>query len=1043
MKQTKIKYDNLVDRLKSGDSVSFGQIEEVFAKGFLSKFLGRVEENSKQEKFEKLYRENLSEDEFEDYPELPKEMFSEQYLETIRMVSGALGVRPSVENMSSFINQTLRQKDWKMLDKVLSLTEEGKLKSGTIEKVALETLIIERDDYSYKELKKHFGELNFTSELVGPVYNQNLSKRDLKTLERVKKETKIPIPEKVCQTSYETYLSEGDPKSITNLKRISGVTPKKTKEIRKTFKRLSKIGALSPEELYESVKLFDIDSDEKLIKDIQLGLLRNECPNTFIEFSKDVGSKLNKNELRKIYTEFDRKNNLQDIISVAEKTNIAPTSKILKKVYDNLLTGRYFEKILKFSEKTKTKPVFSKETLDNELEDSVKSTNLWAFNNIGEIMKSIDIAIPEDSIHKISLNYLNSSRENDTTTIDAIYKKHKLKPSSEVTSTKVSRLVRQLGEKILSEEKIIINENELEKSPLEPKKGENLKYYNKFKTKINRLVKNYSSSISQVKKENPECIVKDTREIQNTYQSGLELMLLQSLRNEKSFVKLGDLIKNVGVEIPKSVIGNALFKHIQHVIRSKESYSPEDISKVLSRINEKSVSLNLEEEKPNLTSALICSLTDRTSLSKRLKYLENMTGSLELSYDDKENIKKRAIENITSYDSLKISSMGNLREYDALIKLLDKKPVFNEVESKEIREKVLEDIKGNKLDNFDEIISRTGVKIKATPEEAGEIYEKYFKYSDSNKPSEIASRIGVSLPQERIEERYKELMKQFSEKKFSSWNSFISNLKELKQDTGVNLDRRYIGNFLDNIDSSDYGLLLGGFFQLFDFKYANDNLQQKYKDFIKSPDILKTLLDIHKIAPSQELANKIIEDSFNEDWLFWDYRLVEKLTHDYDVKTPKKIIQKIKVNGVNFPGTRKSKLIDKMHVINNTYNGAEHVSKADAQKVVSIIDDEFNYDHRGQNRKGTNVEDISYVYKIAGAQEQANKLATDLFYKPESIFAGYSYCAITGAKPNLPEEKLVEIREDLKDKQKYQFVFASDQKEHFYTMLNNWIGGKK
>ena len=871
MKQTKIKYDNLVDRLKSGDSVSFGQIEEFFAKGFLSKFLGRVEENSKQEKFEKLYKENLSEDEFEDYPELPKEMFSEQYLETIRMVSGALGVRPNVENMSSFINQALRKKDWKILDKVLSLTEEGKLKSGTIEKIALETLVIEKDDYSYKELKKHFGELNFTSELVEPVYNQNLSERNLKTLERVKKETKIPIPEKICQISYETYLSEGDPKSITNLKRISGITPKKTKKIRKNFKRLVEGGHLSPEEINESDELFDIYSDKKLIKDLQLGLLRNGMIDTFNGLYKNIELKLNKNELRKIYTEFDRKNNLQEIISVAEKTTIAPTGKILKKVYDSLLTGRYFEKILKFSEKTKTKPVFSKETLNHELEDSVKSTNLWAFNNIGEIMKSIDIAIPEDSIHKISLNYLNSSRENDITTIDAIYKKHKLKPSSEVTSTKVSRLNSFLGKTISNKELDL-------ETPLAPTRGYNLKDYNRFKSEVNDLVNNYAMEIAKIKKENPEIKITDSESFQEVYEKVLELMFLQNLRKEKKLVSLEKLVQNTGVAISEGAVKNAVINHVENITGSGEKYSSKDIQDIFNKVSERLPEFKINSKlKKEIIYGLINYFPEGCNLSEGLDYLNFMISGLDLSNNDKEDIRNKAVSEIITQD--------DISEYNSLVKFLDKKPDFSETESKQIRSLALHKVRKSNLNGFDEVVSSTGIKIKATPEEAKSVYEKYFKLQDNNKPSEIALRIGMKVSADLVEKKYEAMIKELriSKNPFKSKLytqdirddlEKLASLEELKQDTNINLDGSKVKETLNLVfnpvptsercyDIESIKKFYKGFTSIFDYTPDNKVIQDFYKIANKNNNfyLMNFLLDEYKIAP--EIG--VVKDLFQRE----------------------------------------------------------------------------------------------------------------------------------------------------------------------------------
>ena len=158
MKKSKERFDGLVERIRKGESVSFGQMEDVFAQAFLSRFLKRLSSEQERSKANEFYRENFVddqeayEDEYGEQPELSSGQQIHYELEIARSVMRTLGVRPTTEDLSPYIEHAVSWRDWKLLDKVLSLTQEGSMGKGVVEKVALEDLVRGRDT-SYAELR--------------------------------------------------------------------------------------------------------------------------------------------------------------------------------------------------------------------------------------------------------------------------------------------------------------------------------------------------------------------------------------------------------------------------------------------------------------------------------------------------------------------------------------------------------------------------------------------------------------------------------------------------------------------------------------------------------------------------------------------------------------------------------------------------------------------------------------------------------------------------------------------------------------------------
>jgi hypothetical protein len=454
----------------------------------------------------------------------------------------------------------------------------------------------------------------------------------------------------------------------------------------------------------------------------------------------------------------------------------------------------------------------------------------------------------------------------------------------------------------------------------------------------------------------------------------------------------------------------------------------------------------------NVASRLMQHTTGSESkLSGYLNYLTTLTGNSKFNPETQESIRQRGIKELAK---------GRADEYDSLVGFLEKGPSFTDDEKVVLKRAALNHLRERyaKTSAFDGIVSRAGIKIKATPQEASEIFQKYFESPWNNKPSELGSRIDTNPDEEMITDRYTKLLEgEFEGYRFRGFEDRLKYIKDLKEDTGINLPSHTVRGFLDRTDEHRRAGMLRTLSPLFDFKYSPSELQVRYESALESKNhrLLNALLDTQQVAPSADTAKKLMQETMKES-RSWQRRepneFIAKLTHNYGISPPETIAQEIKSRSMRSPGNRNYDLIESLHELDTVYNASGVLTEDEAKQITSRVDDEFVNRPYDQNRKGTNTQDISYVYKMAGAQDRATRLADNLFNEaettdensqPRALFTSYAYCAISGAKPNLPYQRLSEIREDLNNAGKYQYVFQTEQKEQFKQMLTNWMGGNE
>ncbi len=169
MREAKEKFDGLIERIKSGNPVKFGEAERVFAEAFLSHFLKNLERNRQRvidaikkqarERDDAYYDEGEEREEYD----VSNEDIARHEIEGIRTVASALGVRPKISQLNKYTSSAIKLGDWNLLKDILGLSEEGKLERGALEEVAVSQLTY-GTRRSYKELKEQFPDLELSQQ---------------------------------------------------------------------------------------------------------------------------------------------------------------------------------------------------------------------------------------------------------------------------------------------------------------------------------------------------------------------------------------------------------------------------------------------------------------------------------------------------------------------------------------------------------------------------------------------------------------------------------------------------------------------------------------------------------------------------------------------------------------------------------------------------------------------------------------------------------------------------------------------------------------
>lgn len=728
MKKAKEIFDDLAERIKKGEKVSFGQMENVFAQAFLSRFLQRLSSEQERQRANKFYQEHLVDQEaLEEYyqQEEPDNMSSDQQihyeLEVARSIMGTLGVRPSTADLSYYIENAVRSRDWKLLDKVLSLTQEGGMGKGVIEKVALEDLVRGRET-SFTELKEHFGDMQFSEAMVRPLYEEALRERNFEGIGRVRNETHLSVPEELCGGIYESLLENFSERTIPQLEALrqaTDVSPERTEKVRTNLIKVFSGTDVAPQVIDALDGFFGIYAQKANSPMFQRAALDNGHLRAFEHLYTRSEGKIAEVRLKEKYKEWDAERKYEELAYVVEMTGVSPSGNILDNVF-NYLCGQIgrvrnaelFGRMSGLIERTSKKPEFEQEKVDqvlNEVKEAARGTNPLHSDVRGflDVLKLSKNGLDEKIVQDVGLEFFrNSGRyrsfEDSYKMVQEFFSAYKVKAPTEITSVAVSHLVadftKQFGEL----------ERECKKgpSPLQPLKGTNLKEYHKFSGQVAQLARRYTKLAKDITKRAEGTTMQDSSAIQEAYTKGLELILVQCERNEENPLNITELQKAVGVPISTGSVAAALSQHILRYVGFCESQ--DGLLEKLGRV----IGMEIRLE-PGAVNQLAMNLLREEDLlhmgdySLRLDYLTKLTSAAQFSAETKERIKAIATRALVN---------GRIQNYDTLVKHLDERFQFSGEQIGALKAAARKILRERPISLYDELQERVQERLVDTAE---------------------------------------------------------------------------------------------------------------------------------------------------------------------------------------------------------------------------------------------------------------------------------------------------------------------------------------
>ncbi len=817
MKEAKQKFDSLVERIRSGDSVNFGEMEGVFAEAFLFHYLENSEKHEKRvrevmRRQAKEFRGDYEEDQEEDDEDIKEELVLRQEIEGIRTLASALGVRPKLSQLSKYTSTAIETSDWNLLKNVLGLSEEGRLGKGALEEIAVNELA-RGFEHSYKQLREQFPELELTSENLRGVYSQILLEHNPRRLDAVKQETGVPIPVDLCQLTYESDLRKGDPQSIrfsADVKQISGVQPRKTKEIKKAFASLpinqeKNRLLISEDELPLLDNLFGFYQDQELSQALQKRALEARDIDIFERAYRNSPHKLTEREIAKAYSSLDRENNSEGIAKLIEISHIAPRKPIFSRACSRLLTLLSLQHpgrddlgvIVNLAQITGLTPKLSDEAIASYSGKESLEGNL---TNIGRL-SYLGARVPNRYVHQAASQHIARFGGEYLTfdeleeRLNVFYKGFGLKPSPEVSGAKIIRLTSILEKDIDSSIREFSEFPDYDNKgldPLTPVRMRNITQHNKFKSKIRGLLRGYQSKVKKIKRETAELTL--PREIANkVYSICLELTLAQAAAEDDKFIRVEELSGILGIPVSRNQVRNALYNH---TIRNFDYSIKHNPSGLIKKVNEAGIPIEVDSE---MNNQVACEIVERgKNIGRAIAYLRKLSGINDLSQEVNKTARTRIVRDFSNVD---------LSEYDFLKDLTGDLRDLSDDEKTRISQGIVRRLK-DYLCEYEarRIMEITGVQPTCDSWDLKEMVRKYFEGGvNRTEPSRIAGLVNQKLDLIQIHERELYLIH----------NGHIGEAKKLYQDTGFHPTEYGATSFIERYDKEHQAEIKGRLIAVF------------------------------------------------------------------------------------------------------------------------------------------------------------------------------------------------------------------------------------
>ncbi len=447
-------------------------------------------------------------------------------------------------------------------------------------------------------------------------------------------------------------------------------------------------------------------------------------------------------------------------------TGITPNKEIETKAFSYLLETNNLDRAKKLSARINKKPVFTDNSIAKFSSLHAHKGNINLLEDLANL--GLGVSIPENYIHEAAINYvvseINLIFDYIVERIKDYYNTMKTKPSLEVTGAKLTKFVDILNEDI-NMAMVEFTYGEISPFTLIPQC--NIKLHNKFKSRVKKIVRSTNSRISNLRKENPNCIAREHATIHKGYATCLELIINQALRNDFNFVPLNKLEENLGIAVTEEDKIRALSNHIEHSSGDTQYGNYSDFLK--ENLKKSGYEINIKDNVDNIVRTLN---PNHRVFSDNLQYTLKLAGMQEFPEESKKRIRNSALNKI---------EQGYFISYKNLTNFVGNLIPFSEYEQSQISRGVISGLKSSPhfTETVEKIIKETGVIVRATNNELKDIVTNYFKDEKScDNPMKLAILVNQQLNKSQIHDRYFELMR----------TGKVYEAKRLYENTGIGLE---------------------------------------------------------------------------------------------------------------------------------------------------------------------------------------------------------------------------------------------------------------
>jgi|GEM_PF-5952524 len=1019
MKQSKEEFDGLVARIRAGENFTFGQAEKLFAEAFLKRFLKQAPEIAQgYRRAMESAREDEDSDEDVERSLLSLPDIHVLELELLRSITGTLGVRPSIGELSNYVERALGKLNWDLLEAVLSVSKEGKLEPGRIEQAALEVLTstyydFDRDKDFVKTMEERFGTFKFTQEVVDSAYQKVIGDHKFSLIDVISKETSVPPSDEVIQSGYEQLLETAKLhdrrriKTINSFQSTTGKMPVKSPKFVSILSQSLTSNVPDPQEMDQWDRLVTIYRDDALSADLQKAFLEADNISLFCHVAAQSTVRLHTDIVRSAYAKLDTQGRIDDIASIAAITKVIPDEQITAKIYQYLFDKGFqwhsYKFVADFAKKTGTKPILG--TRDpakdiKEIADTLSYPQEYHLDeclNLVTVARLCDLAIDNTSLEKICMTYLEINANRSVTNEDAVYRlvdeiyaAADIVPSVAISQKKAAIAVRVMMQDMprgTSEELV----HEL------VKRTQQFAGFGEFRVNGSPAEYIYNKLFSKVIHE-----------------------IAQGKNPNLSSV--GRILDTPAT----TIVGDAIHSFVN------ENYTRPALS-LFARLKESGIPFPDSDEVLDRVVGKLCNdekFCEDGELARKLDYLLQVSGQQQFSIKAQADIHAVMTEEI---------SFGPFEKFDSLLKFHQYKATESEAQKiQKITLEALMDIGDISLvQDVEEIVKRTGIPMNITDKDLHKIIEAYFiNVPDGFSPNRIAKALGKELDPALIQNRYKQLLAESSIP--------YGLIKKIRDDTGIPIDREVIKSHLQSKGLASLARL-----REWGFEYTPAEIQDCYATTILSKnrwEKAQTLYQTCKVPPTQEIFEKLFTNYSSSRSLLelgMSNDFIKTLVEKHQLHVPDAVAMAEVNSAFQTPGTRNIDLIKGLNRVVRVYHRDDIITEESAKQAVVLIDTSLKSGAVEYSTKKfyPNDFDISVVYDRAGAGEAANAYLTELLEQGKT-FAGYAYSVISGARPissRYRRDKLEELKADIADRIKYHWKFTIDQTNDFIRRIDNWM----